>query len=335
MNFPSFFLAIILLFVGAMIWGASSLEPIVYEAVVGYPVAEYGIEAGDKIVSINGARTKTWDIAQIHLAMKNNNVQDYYFMKMEYADKSVVLTPIISAEDVNAVENITDDDMLLNSSNISYYVSYKDGRMETITVPVVLVLDAKGNKVNITNVSVTEPTSTRIWTMGVEHKNGTFEEISIPEAKEIAENGDERTVLGIMVGGEPTKGFVNSLKYTFKKFCSIVASMWVTIISLITGRISLGALSGPVGMYQVIDQARVIGFEYLVYITAFLSINVGFINILPFPAFDGGHVLFLIIEKIKGKPVDAKFENLCHTIGFILLLILMIVVTIQDIIRLF
>ena len=138
-----------------------------------------------------------------------------------------------------------------------------------------------------------------------------------------------------MVGGEATKGFMASLKYTFKKFCSIIASMWITVAGLITGKISLGALSGPVGMYQVIDQARGIGFEYLVYITAFLSVNVGFINILPFPAFDGGHVLFLIIEKIKGKPVDSKLENLCHTIGFILLLILMIVVTIQDIIRLF
>ena len=73
----------------------------------------------------------------------------------------------------------------------------------------------------------------------------------------------------------------------------------------------------------------------MIYITAFLSINVGFINILPFPAFDGGRVFFLIVEKIKGSPVNSKFENTCHMIGFCLLLLLMLLITAQDIIRLF
>lgn len=61
----------------------------------------------------------------------------------------------------------------------------------------------------------------------------------------------------------------------------------------------------------------------------------GFINILPFPAFDGGRVFFLVVEAIRRKPVNAKFENTCHTIGFLLLLLLMFYITIQDIIRLF
>ena len=68
---------------------------------------------------------------------------------------------------------------------------------------------------------------------------------------------------------------------------------------------------------------------------AFLSINVGFINLLPLPAFDGGHILFIIIEKIKGSPVNPELEAKIHTIGLILLMLLMVVVTINDIIRLF
>ena len=329
----NFILAVILLFVGAMIWGSTSLDPIVNEAVVGFPVAETGVKSGDKIISINGANTKTWDIAQIHLAMKNKNTADYYFMKLEYENKEVVLIPIVDSKGVSSITDVTDTYGIENTNY--YFVSYEDGTSETIVKPIVEVYDENNNIVAVSDISITEPTSTRIWTMGIEHPSGTVEEVSVPEAKEIAANGDERTVLGILVGGEVEKGFVASIKYTFKKFCSIVASMWVTIVGLITGKISLGALSGPVGMYKVIDQARGIGFEYLIYITAFLSINVGFINILPFPAFDGGHVLFIIIEKIIGRPVDSKIENICHTIGFILLLILMIVVTIQDIIRLF
>ena len=111
--------------------------------------------------------------------------------------------------------------------------------------------------------------------------------------------------------------------------------MIYTIWGLISGKIGISALSGPVGIYEVVGDSLNYGVKYFLYILAFLSINVGFINILPFPAFDGGHVLFLLIEKIKGSPVNAKFESTCHLIGFILVFLLMIIVTINDIIKLF
>ena len=62
----------------------------------------------------------------------------------------------------------------------------------------------------------------------------------------------------------------------------------------------------------------------------FLSINVGFINLLPLPAFDGGHIVFLIIEMIKGSPVKPELEEKIHGIGMMLLLLLMVVITIND-----
>ena len=68
---------------------------------------------------------------------------------------------------------------------------------------------------------------------------------------------------------------------------------------------------------------------------ALLCINVGVINLLPFPAFDGGRILFLIIEKLKGSPVSPKVENTIHSIGFILLMVLMIYITFNDILKLF
>ena len=68
---------------------------------------------------------------------------------------------------------------------------------------------------------------------------------------------------------------------------------------------------------------------------AFLSINVGFINLLPIPAFDGGHILFIIIEKIKGSPIKPEIENKIHTVFLILLMLLMVVITFNDILRLF
>lgn len=174
------------------------------------------------------------------------------------------------------------------------------------------------------------------YTFEVKHTDGTKEEIKIkPEIIKDEETGAESKLFGIQIDAEDTSNVFKSFVYSIRKFNSIISSMVYTIWGLISGKIGLSALSGPVGIYEAVGETINYGINYFLYILAFLSINVGFINILPFPAFDGGHVLFLIIEKIKGSPVNAKIENTCHLIGFILVFLLMIVVTISDIIKLF
>ena len=174
------------------------------------------------------------------------------------------------------------------------------------------------------------------YTFEVKHTDGNKEEIKIkPEIIKDEETGAESKLFGIQIDAEDTSNAFKSFVYSIRKFNSIISSMVYTIWGLISGKIGLSALSGPVGIYEVVGETINYGINYFLYILAFLSINVGFINILPFPAFDGGHVLFLIIEKIKGSPVNAKIENTCHLIGFILVFLLMIVVTISDIIKLF
>jgi len=97
----------------------------------------------------------------------------------------------------------------------------------------------------------------------------------------------------------------------------------------------LGALSGPVGMYTIVGEAAKTSLESILYLTAYLSLNLGFVNILPFPACDGGRVLFLIIEAIRGKKMNPKIENAINNIGFALLMLLMLMITIKDVINLF
>lgn len=141
--------------------------------------------------------------------------------------------------------------------------------------------------------------------------------------------------IGISAPTEKLKGFIPSLKYAFRKFSNIVVMMLMIISSLITGRIGLDALSGPVGMYTVVGTVAKFGLANIIYLAAYLSVNLGVINILPFPAFDGGRVLFVGIEAITRKKVNPKVEAAFHSIGFILLMLLMIVITCQDILRLF
>ena len=129
-------------------------------------------------------------------------------------------------------------------------------------------------------------------------------------------------------------GFINAIKYSFNRFGSLTRQMVLTFRGLFTGGISVKELSGPVGIFGAVDKTKDSGVTNLFSLLALLSLNVGFVNLIPFPAFDGGRILFLIIEKIKGKPVKAETENLIHTIGFFILLALIIYVTINDIIRL-
>ena len=110
--------------------------------------------------------------------------------------------------------------------------------------------------------------------------------------------------------------------------------MILVIGYLVTGNLNLNALAGPVGIFGIVGTAADAGIWSVLSLIALLSVNVGFINLLPLPAFDGGRLLFIIIEKIKGKPVDPRLENTIHAVGFFLLMALMLLITYNDIIRL-
>ena len=151
----------------------------------------------------------------------------------------------------------------------------------------------------------------------------------------VEKDGVKNYLYGFSLNNEKEKGLFLSIKYAFEKTGNLTTQMCLIIKYLFTGKLELNNLSGPIGIYQVVDQARTLGFLNILYLIAYLCINVGFINFIPFPAFDGGRILFLIIEKIKGSKVNPKIENIIHSIGFVLLMILMVFVTWNDIVRIF
>lgn len=142
-------------------------------------------------------------------------------------------------------------------------------------------------------------------------------------------------VYGISLSNSKVYGIKNSISYTFNEFISVFKSMYVVIINLITGSLGVDSLAGPVGIYKTIGEQAKYGFENVMYIAGFISINVGFVNLLPFPALDGGRILFLIIEKLSRKKVNVKIENIVNMVGFSLLMLLVIYITIKDVIKLF
>lgn len=243
----NFIFAILLLFVIGLIWGGSSMEPVVTSVLKNSAAANSGIEAGDRILEINGHSISTTDDISLYLAV---------------ADPK-------EASDIK-----------------------------------------------------------------VEKENDSVKTYSVqPKKKKV--DGQITYQYGIGMQQEVQHGFLAAIQFTYKKTISIFKQMGVTVGYLFTGGISISQLSGPVGIFSIVGDQSSAGIMNIIYLVAFLSINVGFINLLPIPAFDGGHILFIIIEKIKGSPVNPETENKIHTIGLFLLMLLMVVITFNDILRLF
>jgi regulator of sigma E protease len=243
----NFILAVLLLFFIALVWGGTTMKPVLSEVESGSAAEKAGLSAGDLIIEVNGHKVKTNDDVSLYLAMAKTNVK---------------------------------------------------------------------NKIK------------------VEKKNGDVVTYKV-QPKKVKEKGETSYRYGIVIAQKRTHGLGAAFVYTYKKTCSIFKQMFITVGALFTGGVKLNQLSGPVGIYSIVGQQRSAGVANLLYLMAFLSINVGFINLLPLPAFDGGHILFIVIEKIKGSPVNPELENKIHTVFLILLMGLMVIITVNDILKLF
>lgn len=162
----------------------------------------------------------------------------------------------------------------------------------------------------------------------VKHSNNKIENVKIKAKKD-----GKKYNYGIKMDNKKEHGFLKSFIYSFRQTKNLSVQVLKTLKYLVTGKIKLNNLSGPVGIFLVVDNAAKSGFINILYLICYLCINVAIVNVLPIPAFDGGRILFIIIEKIIGHKIDTNIENKIHLVGFILLMALMIVITFQDILK--
>ncbi|KGX88411.1 RIP metalloprotease RseP [Pontibacillus litoralis] len=147
------------------------------------------------------------------------------------------------------------------------------------------------------------------------------------------EQGEDYGQIGVFAPKE--KSLVKPFTYSVEQTYEFSKLILISVGKLVTGEFTINELSGPVGIYNATSTVVETSWQtYLPWI-ALLSINLGILNLLPIPALDGGRLLFIGIEAVRGKPMDPQKEGLVHFIGFALLMLLMIVVTWNDIQRLF
>lgn len=147
--------------------------------------------------------------------------------------------------------------------------------------------------------------------------------------------------LGVMIGEVGTlryslgQSIVHGIKDGLRIFLNIFILLFYVIKSLFTHDQLVGSLVGPVGIAALGGQTVKLGLGYALQFLAGLSVNLAAMNLIPFPGLDGSRILFVLIEKLKGKPVSPRTENTVHSLGFVALILLTIIITTKDIIRLF
>lgn len=172
----------------------------------------------------------------------------------------------------------------------------------------------------------------------VVERNGEEVELNGVEFETYEKDGTVMIVYDFIIRGvEP--GFLSVAKNSVLQSVSIGRIVWISLLDLVTGRYGLSELSGPIGTVEYIADAaqtatQETDYTYLLNMMAMITINIGLFNLLPLPALDGGRLFFMVIEMVARKPVPRKYEGWVHAVGLILLLLLMLVISFSDIMRL-
>lgn len=172
-------------------------------------------------------------------------------------------------------------------------------------------------------------------------RNHTSKIIEVMAAKGIVSGATSTYAVGIAMQkvGDLRLPFIlaiwEGLRYTGVMIRETAVGLYTFVINIFQGTANFADVAGPVGIAGIVGNAAELGFTYLIMITALISINLGVINLIPFPALDGGRTLFVLIEGVIRRRISMKLTNIVNTVGFILLMLLMVVVTYKDVAKMF
>lgn len=159
--------------------------------------------------------------------------------------------------------------------------------------------------------------------------------ITLPRTKETVNGMDyEYTSRDFLLKTKPAT-FFSKIKFSIDRSVYLVKLIWYSLIDIVTGKIGVDQLSGPVGVTTAIGDAAKRSMTELWFLAALIAMNLGVFNLLPLPALDGGRIAFVLIELVRGKPINPKYEGYVHFTGFVLLMLLTVFIAYNDIVRIF
>lgn len=335
----NFLLALFLFFVVASFKGAPVNQNKIGSLTEENPAFIYGLRKGDVITSINGNEVNNWEDI-------GNNIKgdELYSITIEGSNTPIEVVPRIDITQlgISNYHKKSDGSILVTSGTLNvgtYYGVTENSLMHGDTIT---KIEYKNNVIIINryqdlidNMNLFDGGEATVTYLRNGEEKTT--KINVWERQVLKSQGIEP--FNVYIGISPTYkyNFVYSLKAPFVEIYNSFYQVLMVLKFLFGGskQIGVGQLSGPVGIFNIVGQIARQGFLSLLTFVAFLSVNIGILNLLPIPALDGGRILFISIEGITRKRIPRKTENLVNNLFFFLLMLLFVYVTFNDILRLF
>ena len=343
----NFILAFFLFLIAGFFIGKPNLDSNELDGVAaGYSAEQIGLQEGDKIVKINETSINSWtDLSNVLQDIDQSYIHTLYFKRGDETYARTMVDLSVAIQSAGLSNTYYDEE---NSQFAFYKDAYlgqvfgrakTDGKLQEGDKITLLILNNRSYQIetwgDIIQAFKTNPSGEAQIVYERDGKTHTAKYDLISE-KALNQLGSQSILLQLGVTPKTEFNFGYSILYAPKKIVSDMGQVFSTIGLLLSPseNIGVGDLSGPVGIYSLVSQTASQGFISILVFTGFLSINIGLLNLLPIPALDGGRLVFLGIEAIRRKPLPRKIENTVNNAMFILLLVLFVFVTYNDILRL-
>jgi regulator of sigma E protease len=337
--------ALVLVLLTAALWGnlPSGKYDVYIKEIKNEAVLNSGLKAGDKVYEINGSPINTKYGLYLYTQLNkkfdgkvNEEVVEANYKRLKAMNHAFTRDEVIPEEVLVRLPQLDDEPVMQLSRNMLKGIEMPPQDKLTISPKQAQIRDAIQGKtyyisdgtITLNDLAFAMSDGAKPLHMKVE-RNGR-----IVELKTIYPN--KEGIIGVMIDMKevllPVKGPVEVVNASFGYLYDETCSMLIVLKQLLTGKIPLKNLHGVVLITKIGgDMITHDGIFYGLLLTAVISMNLAIINFLPFPALDGGHFMFLLIERISGKPLNERVVNWVSNIGFALLILLMIVVVFNDI----
>ncbi|HIF02638.1 MAG TPA: RIP metalloprotease RseP [Nitrospinaceae bacterium] len=322
--------------------GVETIGPVIGTVKENSPALEAGLQTGDRIISVNNNPIRFWSQLQKKVYQSPGEKLNFQIERLNNGIINLEIIP--TTEEIKNLFGDTEQVGLIGITPLANTITYI--KKESAAEKAGLQLNDRIIAVENTNVfgwSDLRPAAVdkpgEILTFKIQRSNTEILIPLTPTPKTIKDsNGNDLKIgeIGIGMSGLMVLeqyGLIGSISRAIKETWEMTSLIAISVQKMLFGSIPADQIGGPILIFQIYGEQAEQGFNEFIRLTALLSINLGLINLLPIPILDGGHILFFLIEIIKGRPVTEKNRELAQQVGFFMLISLMVFAFYNDIMR--
>jgi regulator of sigma E protease len=322
--------------------GVETIGPVIGTVKPNSPALEAGLQTGDKVVSVNNKPILFWSELQKKVYDSPGKKLDFQVESLAKGIINLEITP--NSEEIKNLFGDKEKVGLIGITPLANTINYikKESAAEKAGLKINDRIIAVGDTrifgwSDLRPAAVDKPGKSLVFKI---QRNGTEILIPLTPISKIIKDNDGKNLeigeIGIGMSGRMVLeryGLIGSIARAIKETWEMTALIAISVQKMLFGSIPADQIGGPILIFQIYGEQAEQGFYEFIRLTALLSINLGLINLLPIPILDGGHILFFLIEMVKGRPVSEKNREIAQQIGFFMLISLMVFAFYNDIVR--